>query len=61
MAHFFFDDGGPEAEDYASNYLVFDETKPECLRTIRNFIKKKAHLGGDVKETLRLELAKCAC
>lgn len=34
MAYIFLDDGGPEADDYANNYLYFDGTNSQTVEKI---------------------------
>jgi hypothetical protein len=60
MANFFFDDGGPDAEDYSDNYLYFDENKSECWKKIKEFVNAKTRLDSASREKLRFELAECA-
>jgi hypothetical protein len=32
MAYLYLDDGYPESEDYANNYIYFNASDPECLQ-----------------------------
>jgi hypothetical protein len=40
MAFFFFDDGAPDAEDYVSNYIFFDENNPEWYDRLMDAVKR---------------------
>jgi hypothetical protein len=39
MAYLYLNDGGPDANEYTSNYLLFDETNQEALADIQNVLQ----------------------
>jgi hypothetical protein len=45
MAYLFLDDGGPEANEYASNYLYFDGSDSGTIERIADILS-----GGDVND-----------
>ena len=45
MAYLYVDDGCPEGDDYASNYIYFDENNPQSLqRALQIAGSRKANL-----------------
>ncbi len=42
MAYVFLSDGGPEAEDYDSNYYYFDESNPDAMTAIEKMLTSNA-------------------
>lgn len=59
MAYYFLDDGAPEADEYSSNFIYFDESKPECLKQLISEVRKLKHEKGFSKNQLRLKIAGC--
>lgn len=59
MAYFFFDDGAPDAEDYTSNYIYFDENNPEWYQKVMDVIKRFVPNGRGATDALRHEPAGC--
>lgn len=41
MAFVFISDGGPDAEEYDSNYIYFDESNPEVVSQIEIFLRER--------------------
>lgn len=41
MAYVFLNDGGPEAEEYDSNYYYFDESNPEAVAAVERMLMSK--------------------
>jgi hypothetical protein len=41
MAYLFITDGAPEAEEYESNYLYFDESNPMVVSEIERLLAKR--------------------
>ena len=53
MAYLFFDDGGPDAEDYHNNYLFFNEKNCETLSCIIHIMCTKDTADPLVKTELQ--------
>lgn len=49
MAYVFLDDGGPEAEDYDSNYYYFDNTNPVALAAVERMLSSSAPRNAEFR------------
>ncbi len=47
MAHLFIDDGTIDSEEYASNYIHFDGSDPDCVRRMQSLAR---HLSESTPE-----------
>ena len=49
MAHLILSDGGPEASDYSSNYFEFNESDPQVLKRLQQFLCGRDHSDPEVR------------
>jgi hypothetical protein len=52
MAFIFLDDGGPEADEYANNYVYFDPTDPQKLEEVLRVLRNRDTSDPEVKKRL---------
>lgn len=52
MAYVYLNDGGPESEDYASNYFYFDENNLKTLALIEDLLTSNAERDEAFREKL---------
>lgn len=52
MAYVYLNDGGPESEDYDSNYFYFDENNLKALALIENLLTSNAERNEAFRDKL---------
>lgn len=53
MAYVYLSDGGPESEDYDSNYFYFDETNKRAVKMIETMLSSNAERDAAFREVLQ--------
>lgn len=59
MAYIYLDDGGPEANEYDSNYVYFNENNPKSWEIVWNFMKKKNRDRSELLDELKNDIDEC--